>query len=225
MKLCLLFIMTHEAIWSDHLWNLMLIDHFWAYPKAYVFAVRLLSGWYHVVWPWHKARHLLQQHSEEVWVLLTVLQLPEPRRKVAEVFVVQRCLGWQAVLWEALKEPGGQLLSMVHIAQPDTHKHTPLESDYKDSLQYTEKYLYKTDSQPIKTQETKHICSSYPSYHITQSSLWESSSFFLQFTELLTTKIRPDNYAEGLLTQEEKHFLDTHIFKRTHTHKLTPFSF
>lgn len=57
-------------------------------------------------------------------VLRTVLQLPEPWRKVAEVFVVQRCLGWQAVLWEALEEPGGQLLSMVHIAQPETQTHT-----------------------------------------------------------------------------------------------------
>ncbi len=188
MKLCLLFIMTHEARWSDHLWNLMLIDHFWAYPKAYVFAVRLLSGWYHVVWPWHKARHLLQQHSEEVWVLLTVLQLPEPWREVAEVFVVQRCLGWQAVLWEALKEPAGQLLSMVHIAQPDTHKHTPLESDYKDSLQYIEIYLYKTVnlSRPKKPTTSvpviRHISSlSHPSEKAAHSfsnsqSCWQQKS-------------------------------------------------
>lgn len=51
-------------------------------------------------------------------VLRTVLQLPEPWRKVAEVFMVQCCLSWQPVLWEALEELGGQLLSMVHIAQP-----------------------------------------------------------------------------------------------------------
>lgn len=57
-------------------------------------------------------------------MLRTVLQLPEPWREVAEVFVVQCCLGRQPVLWEALEEPGGQLLSMVHIAQPGTHKHT-----------------------------------------------------------------------------------------------------
>lgn len=46
-----------------------------------------------------------------------VLQLPEPWGEVAEILVMQRSLSRQTVLWEALEEPGGQLLSVVHIAQ------------------------------------------------------------------------------------------------------------
>lgn len=73
-----------------------------------------------------KVDHTLCRYCIALYVscVRTVLQLPEPWRKVAEVFVVQCCLGRQPVLWEALEEPGGQLLSVVHVAQSDAHTHT-----------------------------------------------------------------------------------------------------
>ncbi len=47
------FILTHYTRWNDQLWHPMLINCFQAYLKPYVFLVRLLSGWYHVVWTWY----------------------------------------------------------------------------------------------------------------------------------------------------------------------------
>lgn len=113
-----------------------------------------------VTWPASSCTSDVRAGSTDRWcwscvVLRTVLQLPEPRRKVAEVFVVQRCLGWQPVLWEALEEPGGQLLRMVHVAQPDTNKDTWSEIDRKHTYTHS---IYRNTLPEIKTQETNHFC-------------------------------------------------------------------
>ncbi len=44
----------HYARLNDWFSHPMLIDCFWAHPTAYIFPVGLISGWYRVVWPWHK---------------------------------------------------------------------------------------------------------------------------------------------------------------------------
>lgn len=119
-----------------------------------------------VTWPASSCTSDVRAGSTDRWcwscvVLRTVLQLPEPRRKVAEVFVVQRCLGWQPVLWEALEEPGGQLLRMVHVAQPDTNKDTWSEIDRMHTYihtQYIQKYITRNQdprNQPLLFHPTK----------------------------------------------------------------------
>jgi len=57
--------------------------------------------------------------------VLTVRQFPESRGQMVEVLMVERRLGRDTVLWEALEKSGSQLFSMIYITQPaNTHTHT-----------------------------------------------------------------------------------------------------
>ncbi len=93
------FIMTHYTGWNDRMSRLMLFDRFWAYPTPCVFLIRLLSGWYLVVWPWHKASVPLSQWSttvsRHIWIIEIVADVGRDL-KPADIF-------WPGVqqLWPA----------------------------------------------------------------------------------------------------------------------------
>lgn len=54
------------------------------------------------------------------YAVLTVGQFPQPRGQVTKILMAQGSLCRQSVLWGTLQELGGQILCMIHIAEPES---------------------------------------------------------------------------------------------------------